>query len=249
MAQAGQGFTLKTGAHAIPQPGKANKEGEDRYYVSKKGTCIAVFDGVGAWAKHGISAAAYAEALSNGTKQAYETEAMVDPVQIMQYAYSTATKIQGTSTGLVIVLKGNKLEAANLGDCQFVVIRKEKTFVQSKEMQVEFNTPYQMGQGSNMTPQSHAARYSIELQPDDIIVLGSDGLFDNMNASSISAIVKKGDKPSEIIAKELATRAFEISNSKTTPTPFEKDAVRNKVGWRGGKQDDITVIVGKVTAH
>jgi len=65
-------FKLTTGVLAIPMIGKESKGGEDRYFISKCGTCVAFFDGVGGWAKKGVDASAYSEALSVGAREAFE---------------------------------------------------------------------------------------------------------------------------------------------------------------------------------
>jgi len=119
--------------------------------------------------------------------------------------------------------------------------------MQSEELVVEFNMPYQIGTGSDMVPHTHAKLYSIDLEEGDIVVIGSDGLFDNMTAHAITSLIKK-DKPSADIATTIAQKAFEISTNTRVSTPFEKEAQKHKQTWRGGKQDDITVIVGKVVS-
>jgi len=240
-----------TGSHMIPMIGKEFKRGEDRYYISKCGTCVAVFDGVGGWSKKGVDASAYAEALSISTKEAFEKLSLKNPVDILQHAWTSTGKITGTSTALCLVINGTKLEAANLGDCQFMIIRKEKTVMQSEEMQVEFNMPYQIGTGSDMTPQSHSKTYSIQLEEGDLLVIGSDGLFDNMAAHSITSITvpsKGKEKSCSELATAIAQKAYDISINSRNSTPFEKEAQKQGKSWRGGKQDDVTVIVGLVTS-
>lgn len=238
-------FRLLTGAHMIPMIGKENKRGEDRYYISKCGTCIAVFDGVGGWAKKGVDTSAYSEALSTGAKEAFEKKSLKNPVEILQHAWQSANGITGTSTALAIVINGSKLEAANLGDSQFTIIRNEKTLMQSEEMQIQFNMPYQIGTGSDMSPKTHAKTYSLQLEEGDLIVLGSDGLFDNMTAHAITALIKGKENSLSEIAAIVAQKAHEISLNSRISTPFEKEAQKHKVSWRGGKQDDVTVILGK----
>lgn len=48
----------------------------------------------------------------------------------------------------------------------------------SPEQQYKFNHPYQCG--TNYKLPHHAAEFSHNLQNNDIIVMGSDGLFDNL---------------------------------------------------------------------
>jgi len=173
---------------------------------------------------------------------------ITNPTQIMQHAWKFAVKMEGTSTALVVYVNGTNLEASNLGDSQFILVRKDSTLMQSEEMQVEFNMPHQIGTGSDMVPDSHAKTYSIPLEEGDIVVVGSDGLFDNMSAFQITSLIKK-EKSSAEIASAIAQKAFEISTNTRVSTPFEKEAQKQNQTWRGGKQDDITVIVGKVVCE
>ncbi len=43
---------------------------------------------------------------------------------------------------------------------------------------------------SDMTPQTHGANYSFPLQGDDYIVMGTDGLFDNLSSTFIAKRLK-----------------------------------------------------------
>jgi hypothetical protein len=95
-----------------------------------------------------------------------------DPVEIMQEAYQYSTYVQGSSTCCIIVLDGTQIHAANLGDSGFMVIRGLEIVYRTKEQQHSFNFPYQIGTGSADKPQ-HSQRIHIEVQPDDLIILGT----------------------------------------------------------------------------
>jgi len=47
-------------------------------------------------------------------------------------------------------------------------------------MQHAFNFPLQLGTHSRDEPMKDAARYDVEVMKGDIVVLGSDGLMDNL---------------------------------------------------------------------
>ena len=63
--------------------------------------------------------------------------------------------MQGSCTVCILVLKGNQLHAANLGDSGFLVVRNEKVVYKSKQQQISFNCPYQLhmpGAGRGQLP-------------------------------------------------------------------------------------------------
>ena len=51
---------------------------------------------------------------------------------------------QGSSTACVLVLEGDTLHAANLGDSGFMVLRGKKILMRSRTQQHQFNFPYQV---------------------------------------------------------------------------------------------------------
>jgi protein phosphatase PTC7 len=95
-----------------------------------------------------------------------------DPVDIMYEAYQYSTYVQGSSTCCILALDGMHLSAANLGDSGFMVIRGLEIVYRTKEQQHSFNFPYQIGTGSADKPQ-HAQRIKVEVQPDDLIIVGT----------------------------------------------------------------------------
>ena len=69
------------------------------------------------------------------------------------------------------------LHAANLGDSGFLVLRKQGetliTIAKSMEQCHQFNFPYQIGTGGDHP--SKAVVYSVDIEHNDIVVLGTDG--------------------------------------------------------------------------
>ena len=82
--------------------------------------------------------------------------------------------------------------------------------------------------------------------PGDVVILGSDGLWDNLAADAILARVHDAIKQGErapAIAMNLARAAFEASVDREGETPYSLGATEAfDMIYSGGKQDDITVV-------
>lgn len=60
-----------------------------------------------------------------------------------------------------------------------MLIRGDEIFWRTEEMWWDFNTPVQLGPSSSTRPRD-AQVFTVPVQADDILVLGSDGLTDNL---------------------------------------------------------------------
>ena len=93
--------------------------------------------------------------------------------------------------------------------------------------------------------------FSIPVAPGDVIVAGTDGLFDNLYNSDITAIVvhamRAGLEP-QVTAQKIAALARQRALEKDRQTPFSAAAQEAGFRYYGGKLDDITVVVSYITA-
>jgi len=94
-----------------------------------------------------------------------------------------------------------------------------------------------------------AKLYSLEVQEGDLIILGSDGVFDNLHDTEICAIVdseassvKDGTRDPERVAAAIAEAAARLSKDSNAETPFCQYAREAGFEYSGGIQDDITVL-------
>ena len=76
------------------------------------------------------------------------------------------------------------LKIAHLGDCMGMLVRDEHIAWRSAEMWWAFNTPVQLGPSSSARP-SDAQILELPVQADDILILASDGLSDNLWDSEV----------------------------------------------------------------
>jgi serine/threonine protein phosphatase PrpC len=98
----------------------------------------------------------------------------------------------GSSTMSVVTIDGKLLRTCHIGgiklnytDCTLVVFRKYSSelisIYESVEQQHSFNYPFQLAIDKNGGDDpSNAICASLELKQGDILVLGSDGIFDNI---------------------------------------------------------------------
>lgn len=214
--------------------------------------------GVGGWADSGVDPRDYALKLSQGAQEATDVKGLSSPLEVMRYAARFANRVTGSSTACIVGVDGNNLISANLGDSGFMIVRltpdakRVDLIFKSEEQQHSFNFPYQLGPQSRDKPDD-ADLLSVPIQHGDIIILGTDGLFDNIDATRICKVIDTvlglaGDGPSSklnisSLARYIAADAFRTSQDPNAVTPF---AIGSRHRYRGGKPDDITVLVSRV---
>ncbi|KAI8643770.1 phosphatase 2C-like domain-containing protein [Parasitella parasitica] len=253
--------------------------GEDAYF--RRSDAIGVADGIGGWQKTaGSNSALYSSQLmhyANLEMDRFEdTEdpmffeySQTNPVDILQRSYEQSlveakkSNVLGSTTACIAVLRHDELRVANIGDCGISIIRNNHYVFRSEEQQHAFNFPYQLGIQSRDQPQ-HAQSFNIKVKKGDIIIMGSDGLFDNLFDKDILGLVRKhvhahtipgnAQRPPrvrnlqpQILSDILANAAKEVSETKRNmDTPFQRRAMEEGLLVEGGKADDISVIVAVV---
>ncbi len=208
---------------------------------------------------------------------------------------TTYEKITGSSTICVawIDRKYNQLSYSNIGDCGLMIVRhidsetagymRERNVPRhlrkndlriaflSQQQLKGFNLPYQLGysgikehDGKFETP-SDADSATLPIMAGDIIIMATDGLFDNLDLDEIVNEVSDWElkyytstddtlqfpkKNSQIamdkLAQQLVIKAREMSLDPSRDSPFAVLAKDNDIMWGGGRPDDTTVIVARV---
>ncbi|KAI5682765.1 hypothetical protein M9H77_03993 [Catharanthus roseus] len=241
---------MKMGSFYIPKENPDKPLGEDAHIYDEEFNTIAIADGVGSWARKGIDAGEYARALMENALFSIQNQpkGAVDPKQVLNEAFLN-TEAKGSSTACIITLNGdNSLNAANLGDSGFMVIRQGRVVYQSPSQQHSFNCPYQIGNGTRDTPNS-AKEIVFPVETGDIIVAGTDGLFDNMFPAEIEDVVElclKEENSPDLMAWTIGRVARQKSRYEYSISPFTEaamDAGYDIYDYLGGKYDDVTVVV------
>ncbi|KAH9662084.1 putative protein phosphatase 2C 26 [Citrus sinensis] len=161
---------------------EVERGGEDAFFVScYNGGVIAVADGVSGWAEQNVDPSLFSrELMANASYFVEDVEVNYDPQILMRKAHA-ATSSVGSATVIVAMLERNGiLKVASVGDCGLRIIRKGQITFSSSPQEHYFDCPYQLSSEAVGQTYLDAMVTTVELIEGDTIVMGSDGLFDNV---------------------------------------------------------------------
>lgn len=178
--------------------------------------------------------------------------------------------------------RGATLTIAHLGDCMGMLIRGEEIVWRTEEMwwnvsarsamrpslssvltwrnRVQFNTPVQLGPASTTRPRD-AQVFRVPVQADDILILASDGLSDNLWDEDVLDEVVRFRRPcvaesvfgrsalAAMLSEALCSRARRAAEGRAAggpeqEVPFARRARELGRAFQGGKPDgECTVLV------
>lgn len=224
---------------------------------------IAVADGVGSWNLKGVDPGIFARELCGHVWALFREERdcqgkLRRDINLKEVLIEGVkrTKAMGTSTFVMAMIEEDErvLKTLNLGDSGVMIVRPkaDSTFevvFRSKEQQYKFNHPYQCG--TNYKLPTHSDQYIHLVEHNDLVVVASDGLYDNLYQEDILScfnILTRETldvEPTET-ATCLAKKAETLSFRKDYDSPFAKNAREAGKKHPGGKKDDITVVVAQI---
>lgn len=187
----------------------------------------------------------------------------------------------GSSTVCVLSLDKDRgiLDTVNVGDSGFLVVRplldyerlksqepltspgcinenpRLQIVYRSPAQQHRFNAPFQMSlrppKGEVGDETKNADERTINLRKGDVIILATDGVWDNLHETDLISLIPSAIDNPRITARDIAMAAYSASHQgEDYRSPFVEEAIRQglgeKYGMGGGKPDDITVIVAVV---
>ncbi|KAL1929222.1 hypothetical protein VTP01DRAFT_2281 [Rhizomucor pusillus] len=253
--------------------------GEDAFFhtYTPYGMALGVADGVGGWADAGVDPAIFSWTLMNnaaGIAKKSEQQPPIDALQILDSAFHQLCRsgkvAAGSSTACILNLckTTGQMTSVNLGDSAFLLIRDKKIVYESPSQQHYFNCPYQLTVVPDTYPDrdsfvtdmpKDADRKTFFLKNNDIIVLATDGYFDNVfhhdTLSTVNENMRHILEPTmEVSDEEVAAAVRNLAKTLTDnarrwsldpkrDSPWAKDAQAHGSNYRGGKVDDITCIV------
>eukprot|EP00397_Hematodinium_sp_SG-2012_P025717 GEMP01026888.1.p1 GENE.GEMP01026888.1~~GEMP01026888.1.p1 ORF type:complete len:412 (+),score=102.06 GEMP01026888.1:29-1237(+) len=196
---------------------------------------------------------------------AYEATDVLGSTTVLICALDNMSKIHGKVHPMIAVL--------SIGDCELLLLRRN----QHRALEAIFHTEMQRIDGHAQTP-LQVARVDERIDPDfddeialeviregsavhclstyegDIVVLGSDGVFDNLFIHEIVSILDatmppdQGDKPFEPTSKTILRTVCEkiIIAAHGKSGNNGRDRTRLTPIGPGGKVDDTSVVVAEV---
>lgn len=188
-------------------------------------------------------------------------------------------EVIGSCTAMLAMLdvSRSQLVATNIGDSGLMVLRDSNVsqigslahkrvldnegwhiHYRSAQQLHDFNQPYQLGWAPGdealfETP-IDANLMRLPVEDGDIVLMASDGLFDNVFEKEIMDVVQDWAIDREVFdeaahvecAQRLCEIAREHSLNRNRVSPFANLANENDILWSGGMPDDCTVVVGTV---
>lgn len=236
----------------IPHPEKAHRGGEDAYFIAKDNKTVGVADGVGGWVNvPGADPAKWSRDLMKFSSESCHLD---DPRLILDAAQKRMDmSVQGSTTALVAKVIKDELHVCSVGDSSLALYRNGNWFFQTAESIYSFNFPLQIGSRGGISAKD-GTYDKVSLKAGDVLVLGTDGLWDNIWGTDVEEIVKNAVSKGvqnldtmKALAADLARLANENGKQPDFYSPFADQAMQYGGRFMGGKLDDVTVVTCTVT--
>lgn len=209
------------------------------------------------------------------------------PIHLMREAFLNTEALGSTTVCLSILDNTTRIHGklhpmiavCSIGDCELLILRKSGDYGRP-EYDIAFNTEMQRIEGNCQCPlqvsrldervdpnfeermtvqviEKGSAVHMVSVYEGDLVVIGSDGLFDNLFHDEVVAIINEmilnavvsGDKAFRPLDQELlgeiARRIVEACHIKTKLDPRTGIYPDTPIG-KGGKRDDTCCVVGEV---
>jgi len=228
---------------------------------------IGVADGVGGWRAYGVDPGLFSVNLMKSCERLVIAGYFTgdQPAKLLAQAFreikENKQQIIGSSTACLMMFShvDLKLYTANIGDSGFLVVRQGEVVHRSQEQQHYFNTPFQLSlpptellsEVLSDQPES-ADQYEFPVEDGDVILVATDGIFDNVPNQILVAEMDKVQNCRDIekiqqCANGIALIARKLSRDPEFLSPFAMNARASGIEAEGGKPDDITVLLATVS--
>lgn len=111
-----------------------------------------------------------------------------------------------------------------------------------------YSSPSPMNEKPLFETPENGVKLRVPVLEGDLIILATDGLFDNVDEEQLLDIVV-AEPELETMTKKLVQKAYDLSLDRSKDSPFARLAKENDLLWGGGMPDDITIIAARVTKH
>lgn len=231
---------------------------EDAFFIADKD--FGLFDGV-TGSRKASGQDLYSVQLCRQTQAMIESQRSRRGKVQVDYALEFAvgslvdTMAVGSTTACVVTIDSQSepgltlLRGVNVGDSGLTLCRRPPAggplaVVYKTNPQMHyFNCPFQLGGSSPDTP-DQCVRIACPLAPGDVLVIASDGLYDNIFDEQILQILESSaGQPPAAQAQLLVDAARAVQEDPSAVVPYGIEARAAGQSWEGGKLDDTAVLV------
>jgi len=204
------------------------------------------------------------------------------PIPLMRESFRSTSSIGSTTVALAVLDNSTRIHGKlhpmvavlSIGDCQLLIMRQD---AHTGNLELCFQTEMQRIDGHCQSPlqlcrideridadfderiayeviERGSSVHCVSVYEGDIVVVGSDGVFDNLFEQEVLAICSSMLPPDRhskrfvptdpALLGQIAKRIVEVCHSKTQPGP-RGEYPRTPIGI-GGKRDDTGCVVGEV---
>jgi len=242
------GLQVETGVAACgrgrPHPRKKASGGEDAHFavVSEdlSTAVLGVADGVGGYAERGVDSGDYARVLCLAAADCVASETTLSLREVLRDAHETA-QLPGAATACFARLHGDYVEGVVIGDAGARVIRNNEVLLSTSAQYHAFDQPYQLAHappsGKPDTPDDTSTFELDGLDENDVVIVASDGLFDNVFDSEIASVIESAqfgsndgdvDNATTTVAGRLLQLADERASNTVADTPRARELVKER---------------------
>jgi protein phosphatase PTC7 len=184
----------------------------DHQEGNAEAVAFAVADGVGGWTESRVDPADFSHGLcgymAHTAQTWHEPAEALRPRQLLQAGYDRVVadptiRAGGSTASVGVALPDGRVELANLGDSGSVLVRRAAVHSYSVPQTHGFNTPFQLSViPPRMRAQANvfggafledfpkdASVTNVQMQHGDVLILATDGVFDNLNNQDILKLV------------------------------------------------------------
>lgn len=258
--------------HGLPVDTLSIKAGDDAMLISP--TVVAIADGVSGWESRdgdcslGIWARSMLETVSRLMTEyklshvphllnVRDIKQVLDDSFVHTSHLMDLQGLRGSSTLVLGMVSGNMLKYVSIGDLRLYVIRHGEILHSNKTLLLGHWCPTQIGtQTLAVMPSEIAVVDEIPIQENDLVVLCSDGVSDNLFDWEILEIINSATSDNlRALCTRLLAKCKRVAYDDNAYTPYNMKVNElpstgfGHVASLGGKMDDMSLCIARVVPN
>ncbi|CAI9777822.1 unnamed protein product [Fraxinus pennsylvanica] len=237
---------LNSASCYLPHPDKEETGGEDAHFICLDEQAIGVADGVGGLADLGVDAGQYARELLSNSVNAIQNQGvlLIQPESWRRLTQAQKQRLESGTAG----------DLPSSGEVRWILFLLYHLSANGSVIFDKCIRNIRMLQKYNLSCERGKLHWKFveSAGRGDVIVVGTDGLFDNLFNNDITTVVvhavRAGLGP-QVTAQKIAALAQQQAQDKSRQTPFSTAAQEAGFRYYGGKLDDITVVVSYIASE